>query len=88
MSQVIVYSRPGCHLCEEALATIAGLHDDGYRFELLEIDIESDDALMRRLLERIPVIEVDGEVVSELILDEEGLRSRLDTVRGDDRANG
>lgn len=88
MSQVIVYSRPGCHLCEEALATIAGLYDDGYRFELLEIDIESDDALMRRLLERIPVIEVDGEVVSELILDEEGLRSRLDTVRGDDRANG
>jgi glutaredoxin len=87
MSQVIVYSRPGCHLCEEALAAIAALHEEGYRFELLEIDIESDDALMRRLLERIPVVEVDGEVVSELILDEESLRSRLDTVRGDDRAN-
>jgi glutaredoxin len=87
MSRVIVYSRPGCHLCEEALAAIAALHGEGYRFDLLEIDIESDDALMRRLLERIPVVELDGEVVSELILDEESLRSRLDTVRGDDRAN-
>jgi glutaredoxin len=87
MSQVIVYSRPGCHLCEDALAAIAALHDEGYRFELLEIDIESDDSLLRRLLERIPVVEVDGKVVSELILDETSLRSRLDTVRGDDRAN-
>ncbi len=31
-------------------------------------------------LERIPVVEVDGEVVSELLLDEAGPRARLDTV--------
>ena len=34
-------------------------------------------------LERIPVVEVDGEVVSELSLDEAGLRARLDIVRAD-----
>lgn len=87
VSQVIVYSRTGCHLCEEALAAVAALHEEGYRFELLEVDIESDDALLRRLLERIPVVELDGEVVSELVFDGTKLRSRLDTVRGDDRAN-
>ncbi len=80
MTQVLVYSRPGCHLCEEAMEAIAALHGDGYRFELLEVDIESDELLLRRHLERIPVVEVDGEVVSELLLDEAALRVRLDTV--------
>jgi glutaredoxin len=80
MTQVVVYSRPGCHLCEEALAAIVSLHRQGYRFELHEVDIESDDALLRDHLERIPVVEVDGALVSELVLDQAGLRARLDTV--------
>ncbi|HEV7769178.1 MAG TPA: glutaredoxin family protein [Solirubrobacterales bacterium] len=80
MTDVLVYSRPGCHLCEEAIEAIVALHGGGYRFELREVDIESDDLLLRRYLERIPVVEVDGEVVSELVLDENGLRARLDTV--------
>ena len=71
MADVVVYSRPGCHLCEEALAKIVALH---------EVDIESNDLLFRRHLEKIPVVEVDGIVVSELVLDEAGLRARLDTV--------
>ncbi len=62
------------------MAAIVALDRDGYRFELLEVDIESDDLLLRRHLERIPVVEVDGEVVSELLLDEAALRARLDTV--------
>jgi glutaredoxin len=88
VSQVLVYSRPGCHLCEEALEAIVALRSEGYRFELREVDIESDELLLRRMLERIPVVELDGEVVSELVLDEAGLRARLDTVGADDRAGG
>ncbi len=80
MTDVVVYSRPGCHLCEEAIEAIAALHGQGYRFGLREIDIESDDLLLRRHLERIPVVEVDGAVVSELVLDEAAVRARLDTV--------
>jgi glutaredoxin len=80
MTDVIVYSRPECHLCEEAVEAIVALHSEGYRFELREVDIESDEGLLRSHLERIPVVEVDGEVVSELLLDEAGLRARLDTV--------
>ncbi|MEX2447547.1 MAG: glutaredoxin family protein [Solirubrobacterales bacterium] len=88
-STVVVYSRPGCHLCEQALAEIVDLHRHGYRFELHEIDIESEDLLLREMLERIPVVEVDGAVVSELVLDRAALRARLDTVPGDDdRAGG
>jgi glutaredoxin len=80
MTAVVVYSRPGCHLCEEAMERIVALRAEGYRFELREVDIESDESLLRRHLERIPVVEVDGAVVSELVLDEAVLRARLDTV--------
>lgn len=78
--EIVVYSRPGCHLCEQAIAAILALHEEGYRFALHEIDIESDELLLRRHLEKIPVVEVDGAVVSELILDQSGLRAKLDTV--------
>jgi glutaredoxin len=88
VTEVIVYSRPGCHLCEEALAAIVALGDEGYRFELREVDIESEEALLRAHLERIPVIEVDGEFVSELLLDEAGLRARLDIVGLDGAGDG
>ena len=80
MATVVVYSRPGCHLCEEAMAQIVALHEEGYRFELHEIDIESHELLLRRHLERIPVVEVDGIEVSELILARDALKARLDTV--------
>ena len=80
MTDVVVYSRPGCHLCAEALTAIVALHEEGYRFGLREIDIESEDLLLRRYLERIPVVEVDGVIASELVLDEAAVRARLDTV--------
>jgi glutaredoxin len=80
VTDVVVYSRPGCHLCEEAVAALVALHEQGYRFGLHEIDIESDELLLRRHLERIPVVEIDGAVVSELVLDEASVRARLDTV--------
>ncbi|HZO06526.1 MAG TPA: glutaredoxin family protein [Solirubrobacterales bacterium] len=77
---VVVYSRPECHLCAEAIERLIALHGEGYRFSLHEIDIESEDLLLRRYLERIPVVEIDGMVASELILDETAVRERLDTV--------
>jgi flavoprotein len=83
-AELILYSRPGCHLCEEALEELVALHGEGYRFELREVDIESDEALLRSMLERIPVLELNGEVVSELTLDQTSVRARLDTVRADD----
>ena len=56
---VIIYSRPGCHLCEEAKAAIrsAGCDD---QFTLEEINIESDNELLRKYKYDIPVITIDG----------------------------
>ena len=56
---VIVYSRPGCHLCDEAKAVMqnAGCSD---KFTLEEINIESDDELLRKYKYDIPVVMIDG----------------------------
>ena len=80
MTVITLYGRPHCHLCDEARAAIVALREEGVRFELREIDIETDRELMHAYLERIPVILVDGEFVSELALDRVALRARLDTV--------
>ena len=82
MTELTLYGRPGCHLCDEARDSILGLRQQGYSFELREVDIETDDELLRSHLERIPVVAVDGEVVSELVLDRDSLVARLDTVSG------
>ena len=81
MTAVTLYTRPGCHLCDEARQAIVGLRDELPPFELREVNIEQDEDLMRRYLERIPVVAVDGEVVSELELKLDLLRASLDTVR-------
>jgi glutaredoxin len=56
---VIIYSRPGCHLCDEAKAAIenAGC---GKQFTLEEINIESDMELLKKYQYDIPVIAIDG----------------------------
>jgi glutaredoxin len=80
MTVVTVYSRPECHLCAETISALVALHREGYRFDLREVDIESEELLLRRMLEKIPVVEIDGVVASELVLDEAAVRARLDTV--------
>jgi glutaredoxin len=77
MTVVTLYTRPGCHLCDEARDVILGMRDSEGAFELREVDIESDGALHARYLERIPVVEVDGEEVAELHLDPPTLREAL-----------
>ena len=77
---VTLYSRPECHLCDQAREQLEAMRAEGAGFELREVDIESDPALLARFLERIPVIEVEGAIVCELGLDADGLRARLGTV--------
>ena len=58
--RVVIYSRPGCHLCEEAKKVIeaSGYHEE---YTLEEINIESDAELLRRYRYDIPVITINGE---------------------------
>ena len=71
-----LYGRQGCHLCEEARAVLLRMRAE-HEFELREVDIERDDELFKRYLERIPVVSVDGEDLFEFEVDEAALRRRL-----------
>ena len=77
MRVITLYGRPGCHLCDEAREAIVALRSEVPPFELREVNIEHHDGLLARYLERIPVVTVDGEAVSELQLDLDLLRGAL-----------
>ena len=77
---IVLYSRPDCHLCDEARAGLEQMRAEGLGFKLREIDIDGDDELLRAHLERIPVIEIDGREVCELGLDAGAVRSVIGTV--------
>jgi glutaredoxin len=68
MTQLTLYGKPGCHLCEEARAVVLAVRT-GHPFELEEIDITRDPALEARYRERIPVIAIDGREVLELVIE-------------------
>ena len=57
--RVRLYSRPGCHLCDDARAVIAQVCEElGEAFD--EVSIDDDPALRARFGEEIPVTFVDG----------------------------
>lgn len=72
MTRITLYGRPGCHLCDDAREVLLRL---GAPFD--EVDIETDDELFKRYLERIPVVAVDGHDAFDLFVDEDALRARL-----------
>ena len=76
MSVVTLFGRPGCHLCDDARAVLERVRAE-HPFTLDEVDIERDDELLRRYLERIPVISLDGEELFDYFVDEQALRRRL-----------
>ena len=79
MPTIDLYGRPGCHLCDDARARLAVLAPE-LGFTINDIDIEGDDDLHRRYLERIPVVVLDGEHLFDFFVDEAVLRERLGTV--------
>lgn len=72
MHRVVLYSRPGCHLCDVARQTIQSQRER-LGFEFTEVDIEADDELELEYGVRIPVVEVDGEEAFEITVDAEQL---------------
>lgn len=73
---ITLYSRPGCHLCEQALEALLRLREE-VAFQIDERDISEQDALLRAYFDRIPVIEMDGVELCDVVLDEEAVRAAL-----------
>ncbi|MBC8029546.1 MAG: glutaredoxin family protein [Pyrinomonadaceae bacterium] len=57
--QVTLYTRPGCHLCDEAKeAMLAARCAEEYTLD--EVNIESDPRLLHSYRQDIPVVLIDG----------------------------
>jgi glutaredoxin len=79
--QVILYTRPGCHLCDEAKQAMQAA-DCGKEYTLQEINIESDRDLLRLYQFDIPVIIIDGIEAFRHSLTSEAFRERVRSGAG------
>ena len=82
MSQITLYTRVGCHLCEEAEQVLREEQAvAGFGLEL--VDIDRDPELVRRYGVRVPVVAVDGEDLFEYEVPVDLLRACLGEVGAD-----
>jgi glutaredoxin len=74
--EVTLYTRAGCHLCDEVKATLlrARAHAD---FTLREVDIDSDPALRAQYNDEVPVVAIAGRKAFKYRLKEEDFLKAL-----------
>lgn len=80
-ARVTIYSRPGCHLCDEAKASISSAGCDG-DFTLEEINIDEDPELKERFKFDIPVIFIDGIKAFKHRVDPTEFKRKLRRIAG------
>jgi glutaredoxin len=78
--RVLVLTRPGCHLCEEAISVVESVvAETGDSYE--ERNVDRDPELLRRYSEQVPVIFVDGRQHDFWRVDPARLRAALRKAR-------
>ncbi len=68
MSGLVLYHRPGCHLCEQMLAALYVAYGDELEVQLVNVD--TDPTLKARYGLRVPVLAGAGRDLCEVTLDE------------------
>ena len=59
MTKITIYSRNGCHLCDDALNTLESMREE-LNFEIDVIDIDQNAELVKLYSDQVPVIHIDG----------------------------
>jgi glutaredoxin len=80
--RLTLYSRPGCHLCDEMKAVISRVKDKYPDIALDEVDISTDPALIERYGLEIPVLVIDGKKVAKYRMTAEQLERIVDARKG------
>jgi glutaredoxin len=79
---VTLYTRVGCHLCEEA-ERVLRTQRAAIPFRLELVDVDRDPALARRYGVRVPVVAVDGVELFEYEVPVDLLRAELGGIGAD-----
>jgi glutaredoxin len=78
--RVVVLTREGCHLCDEAIARVAAVcAETGERYAV--VDVDRDPELQRRYTDQVPVTFVDGAQHDFWRVDPARLRAALQRAR-------
>lgn len=77
--EITMYTREGCHLCEEAKATITPLLSK-FKATLREVDIDDDPVLLERYNDNVPVIFLGAQLFAQHRVDTDLLRRRLEEI--------
>ncbi len=76
MVEVILYTKPGCCLCDEVKEQLARLRAT-HAFELREVNILNDPDAHEKFKEEIPVVFMNGKKAFKYHLDEKQFVRRL-----------
>ncbi len=74
--KVEIYSKPECHLCDEAKSVLVKVQQE-VPFDFLEVDITSNRELFTEYKEQIPVVFICGKKAFKFRVNEKELRKRL-----------
>lgn len=72
---ITVYTRQGCHLCDDAIGVVRRVARG--RAEIALVDIDADPSLTERYTVRVPVVAVDGVEIAEYQVAPEQLEAAL-----------
>jgi glutaredoxin len=84
MIEVLVYSKPDCHLCDEVKAQLKRLCAS-YPFELREANILDDIESFEKFKEEIPVVFINGRKAFKYRLDEMEFTRRMEAILASER---
>ena len=59
MTTITIYSRHGCHLCDDAINTLESMREE-LNFEIEVVNIDEDAELVKLYSDQVPVIHIDG----------------------------
>ena len=76
MTTVKIYTKEGCHLCEEAKKTLLALQRE-LPFKLEDVDITSDKDIYEEFKEKIPAVFIDEKIAFKYRVEERELRRKL-----------
>jgi hypothetical protein len=82
MTRVTLYTREGCHLCDDARVVIRAVAAD-LRFDYDEIYITPGDGVYEKYNLRIPVVEINGHPAFYARVNEKRFRALLHEADGD-----
>ncbi len=80
MMQFKLYSKPGCHLCDEMKTDLLKI-TSGTDIQIVEVNINSDEQLAEKYGARIPLLEQNGRIISKFRLNVDRVRKLCDSIQ-------